>query len=676
MKTPRMEIVEVIGSFKRYLFSYASWVIALCLLISPFSYGDEAKPDETWQSPNNKAYANVYDGLHVLHVFGSSEEMGKQHGEYLKHVMEGSLDHSLHFFLNNYPDMFSNAMPGKSLFLGNLFNSGLNYLSRHQIKNMSPFMREGIQGLHSSLGRHYSLKQIIQGFIYPDKGQLIPGVLFPKSDPTIHCGMGCSTALHRVDEQTLFLGRNFEFDSGERWQGLQSVIHFHPDSGMQYSFFGSLGVHAPGVNGMNEKGVYIALQVLPLDSIYLGKKSTPILAIMEDILRTSNTLTEAENRLKQYVDDGKLANSWLISMAGPRSEGGPVDTHAYEIMPGHMNKRLGKNAQFYTNHPVTEPLNSRWPKLTPTIEMLSIERQKALEEALQKHSDPNMDTLLGKIMFRTYVPDTVNAYGISYKGDDRHVHIVNMPKILKDKKAHRLIIPLPSPGSTPEQLDRVQIKIIESADPNDVRAFSYITEAQSIHAGHRPDDVSSNYLKEALSLYDKDSQPRTWLFGHAILMLEELSYQKLKAKHFNLHAMKILQVLNDALDKTPLRTMPSFNTFYEGQLNPMQRVITLTWIFALEQTTNFTVRNVSLNHLKVAIRELPEESFQLHAKQWLELAESIAKAKPHKRMALLKKRVLDAVFTLKFNDYYMTQSVVNWGLFSRLREFYNASCMN
>ncbi len=566
-----------------------------CIIVTSDAF---ATRPEYWISRDGHAVALRYGDVWVATMEGTNLEIGKQHGEFAVsevHLRGGQEANFALPFYGNFIDQVGENATG-SRFLGKIFTGTMKWVTRHFRKgNIPQHFVDNMQGLSEGIQPHYSKAIVAGAGAYADDAQVLAHLLFNGNRNFFAkiLGIGCSTLLQpKQNGESLIVGRNFDFDGGSYWSDNLLLAYVNPQepNAQKVLTITSRGIHTLGVNSVNESGVYIDLHQLVLGLQHSGRNVMPIVAITEDVIRHAHTVEEAESILMKYKKN--IGGSWAFNIAGPM-ENGKIGYRVYDLTPvfggadsGIIRRAVdNERAYAFTNHPADHvraaEMNARMLNVSPTGILNSYERAAMLQSWGDRNAAQSVDSMV-KAIAETWVPNTASSFVVDW--ETRKVYMVDMAAVMNDGIARFVAVPFPGGG---DPFDGVEVRNIDVLNVDDVKAFGKMALSRHLLDEVVPQDMNRalNLYDEALRLFDVERVPANWLMGRAMMLLSAGLSIETDFDVFQAYAIQAIQDFHIALSKTePITDMPRIGAFQEGMLDDMQKLVSMTWVYVLQQS--------------------------------------------------------------------------------------------
>jgi len=253
-----------------------------------------------------------------IHVSGSQEEMGFQHGQLVASV--GNFREALNYY-PTMPDRIFYASSRHTLadrmalrLARPLFELGLSRLEAHrppQFLARSRAFAEGA-GEKSEIARYFGVMDLFQNAV----GMLTKMGLVAFAQRAAH-GMppACSSLAlwgRRTEDGHLLHGRNFDFPGTGIWEKWPAVVFCTPDRGLKYGFTTTRGADVPGATCFNEAGLTLTAHTrFHRDVTFSGMS---IIDLGHEIIRRAETLDDALTIAKE----NRVASSWGLIISSAR----------------------------------------------------------------------------------------------------------------------------------------------------------------------------------------------------------------------------------------------------------------------------------------------------------------------------------------------------------------------
>ena len=257
-------------------------------------------------------------GVWVMDLYGTREEMAKRHGELIRDKIEQTalpyfsdkIRHSIAqtYIIRDFPAL---ALP---------FQSAIDLVIEEPLRNAIP--REDARALDAfAEGVNLPPRRLYNGWILPDAGQWLTATLFGSNQikkgffgtfPIVP-DWGCSSLIATSERSTdgLLHARNLDYEGYGIFDRATTLIRYHPSEpeAQDYISIGALGLHQAGITAMNQSGIILTLHQAMVDQVSLT--GTPILSANERVIREAHSLQEAVALLSRMKHSG----SWRILLS-------------------------------------------------------------------------------------------------------------------------------------------------------------------------------------------------------------------------------------------------------------------------------------------------------------------------------------------------------------------------
>jgi hypothetical protein len=258
--------------------------------------------------------------LRIIHLRGSQEAMGAQHGRLA--VDFGLMEEATDCYPNIAHRMLADA--NSHQFLGRALHQIIKWnvnrwaskLERQRpieyLKRSRAFVRE--IGLPTHLTRQFTLMDVFQNTIGV-AGRLRVG---PMARAAAHMAVpACSSAMVWGDASAtgeLLHARNFDFPANGIWDHYPTVVFCEPDDGLRYGYVSTMGVDLPGVTSFNEAGLTVTAHTrFHKDVTFNGRA---IVDLTHDIVRRATTLNEALDICREHP----VASTWGLAISSTQDK--------------------------------------------------------------------------------------------------------------------------------------------------------------------------------------------------------------------------------------------------------------------------------------------------------------------------------------------------------------------
>lgn len=260
----------------------------------------------------------------VIHVRGSQEEMGAQHGRLLRPL--GGFETVLEFYPTMAARLIASGLPHSTRaraegLLRRVLAVGLEPLQRARERRHPAYAARSraffaALGLDPRLARNLLVMDLFQNAI----ALLGRAGLLEKSRAGTAPAPGCSSLAVWDDasvDGSLRHARNFDFPGIGIWDAAPVVVFCDPSEapGLRYGFVTTRGADTPGVTAFNEAGLTCVMHTRFHRAISF--RGVPAVDLGHEVVRRAETLDDAVRVLRELPS----ASTWglLVSSARERS---------------------------------------------------------------------------------------------------------------------------------------------------------------------------------------------------------------------------------------------------------------------------------------------------------------------------------------------------------------------
>lgn len=226
-------------------------------------------------------------GMLVMHLKGTYEEMGRQHGELVRGVLD---DYVMAYYRNLIESLVAHsAVSDISRLLPPRIAKLLYYIfHKANVNTIGEPIKQLQKGFTDALGLPAQDGERV--ILFADILHFLAGrAMTPMAMPV----MGCSAFFARgaaTDGGKQMLGRNFDFYGRGLWDTYQCVKVFHPKDTQSFFWIGAAGIPVGGF-AMNQSGVCI----MPFTNFVkdVAISGRPLFTLAGEILANATNLNEA-----------------------------------------------------------------------------------------------------------------------------------------------------------------------------------------------------------------------------------------------------------------------------------------------------------------------------------------------------------------------------------------------
>ncbi|OYZ20507.1 MAG: hypothetical protein B7Y39_10545 [Bdellovibrio sp. 28-41-41] len=339
---------------------------------------------------------HYYNGLYVLDLHGSREEMMRAHGFFAAKNIQA-----------NSPIQFFSSVMDKAL--DEKFNSklGVGVVSGSLDVLLKMKMSKEDQKAYSAFaqGMNVPAKQVFKALYYPDFGEMLASVQYGKNETAIQVPeFGCSTFVAPKSTQNpgLLFGRNLEFGGVGYFDRYPAVVYLHSTDPKDIPYVQMTALGLPGTHtAYNQSGLMISLHQLTANQ--LNPVGDLILNVVDEVARRAHNLTEA----RQIIQSKKFTTPWKIIVASESDNSGFLA----EVSPkGEFFHELQGSGLGESNHAVSKEIKSDEFFANYNYIQSSIMRKAALHDALDANKVIDADSAMNLLGQRTQPVTGSNSF--------------------------------------------------------------------------------------------------------------------------------------------------------------------------------------------------------------------------------------------------------------------------
>lgn len=282
-------------------------------------------------------------GMLVMHLKGTYEEMGRQHGELVRGVLD---DYVMAYYRNLIEGLVAHSAVSEiSRLLPPRIAKLLYYIFHKANKNnIGEPIKQLQKGFTDALG--LPAKDGESVILFADILHFLAGrAMTPMAMPV----MGCSAFFARgnaTDGGKQMLGRNFDFYGRGLWDTYQCVKVFHPKDGQPFFWIGAAGIPVGGF-AMNQSGICIMPFTNFIKDVAISGK--PLFTLAGEILANATNLNEAI----KIMEDGPRIGGLSFLIADTRA----CDAAVFGFTAHHREIIRPENDFLVrTNHHISEEM--------------------------------------------------------------------------------------------------------------------------------------------------------------------------------------------------------------------------------------------------------------------------------------------------------------------------------
>ena len=245
----------------------------------------------------NNWFRKSKSGIFELYVEGDAFERGVINGKLTKELVVRQEDHFSEQIFKMVPSAFTRS------YLKDL----IGWFNRDLDKNVTEEYKEEIYGISQSASDKYqylgtNYQRILNYHAAHDIGHALQNLAL----------VGCTsfgTWNERSADNTMIIGRNFDFYVGDKFSEDKIVAFFNPTDGHKFMTI-TWGGFIGAVSGMNEAGLSVTINAAK--SSYPAASATPVSLVTREILQYATTIAEAvaiAKKRKMFVSESFLIAS-------------------------------------------------------------------------------------------------------------------------------------------------------------------------------------------------------------------------------------------------------------------------------------------------------------------------------------------------------------------------------
>tara|TARA_B110001454_G_scaffold122549_1_gene114476 strand:- start:71483 stop:73264 length:1782 start_codon:yes stop_codon:yes gene_type:complete len=477
---------------------------------------------------------HYYNGLYVLDLHGTREEMMRAHGFFAaKNIQANS---PLQFFSSVMDKALDEKLKSK---LGVGVVSG----SLDVLLKMKMSKEDQKAYIAFAQGMNVPAKQVFKALYYPDFGEMLASVQYGKNETAVEVPeFGCSSFVAPKSAQNpgLLFGRNLEFGGVGYFDRYPAVVYLHSTDPKDIPYIQMTALGLPGTHtAYNQSGVMISLHQLTANQ--LNPVGDLILNVVDEVARRAHSLAEA----RQIIQSKKFTTPWKIIVGSESDNSGFLA----EVSPkGEFFHELQGSGLGETNHAISKEIKSDEFFANYNYIQSSIMRKAALREALDANKIIDPDSAINLLGRRTQPATGANSFISLSK-------FSNIMSVVVSAKDHTLYYGLASRINTkPSSGVYVKLPLDFKTDFSTYEAAvhhpSVVYDAAVLEVDHHVRAamtessqkadlaVMSNHLKQAVAAYSKDAGLNS---VYAAMLLKLYASTEGKSEQYLTEAQAVLE---------------------------------------------------------------------------------------------------------------------------------------
>lgn len=312
-----------------------------------------------------------FDGVYVLDLHGTREEMMTAHGYFAKQNVK-----------TNSPLIYFSQVMDKSL--DEKFNSlSSKVISKTLDVLLKMKMNDEDEKAYKAFatGLDIPATTVFKALYYPDFGEMLAAIQYSKNTTAMEIPeLGCSTfVVPKTNENPgLLFGRNLEFGGVGFFDRYPAVIYYHSTDAKDQPYIQLTSLGVPGTHtAYNQSGLMFSLHQLTSNQI--SPVGDLILNIVDEAARRAKTLAEA----RSIIESKKITTPWKIIVASEKENAGFVvevtpkgkyfvDMQDFIAETNHANAKAIKADEFFVTHNYLQSTITRKTVLHNTLKAKSV----------------------------------------------------------------------------------------------------------------------------------------------------------------------------------------------------------------------------------------------------------------------------------------------------------------
>jgi len=318
-----------------------------------------------------KSTLHYYNGLYVLDLHGTRDEMMFAHGYFAAKNIK------THSPLNFFAGVMDKALAEKL----NAWGAGVVSSSLDVLLKVK--MSKDDENAYSAFARGMGIpaKQVFKALYYPDFGEMLASVQYGKYDAFAEIPeFGCSTIVAPKSNSNpgMLFGRNLEFGGVGYFDRYPAVVYLNSTDPKDLPYIQMTALGLPGTHtAYNKSGIMISLHQLTVNQI--KPVGDLILNVVDEVARRAHSLDDA----RQIIQSKKFTTPWKMIVASETENSGFM----VEVSPkGEFFHELKGSGLGETNHVESKELKA--DEFFPNFNYVnsSIMRKASLHKALKANS--------------------------------------------------------------------------------------------------------------------------------------------------------------------------------------------------------------------------------------------------------------------------------------------------
>lgn len=448
-----------------------------------------------------KSSLHYYNGLYVLDLHGTREEMMFAHGRFAaKQIKTNS---PIQYFAEVMDKALNEALKNKW---------GVGAVSHSLDLLLKVKMSREDDKAYRAFARGLGLpaKQIFKALYYPDVGEMLMSALYGKHDVMAEVPeFGCSSFVAPKSDHNpgLLFGRNLEFGGVGLFDRYPAVVYLNSTDPKDQPYIQMTALGLPGTHtAYNGSGVMISLHQITANQI--NPVGDLILNVVDEVARRARSLDEA----RQIIRSKNFTTAWKMIVASEKENSG----FTVEVSPkGEFFQELEGAGLGESNHAIAKEIQANEFFGNYNYHQSSLLRKTTLHNALNANKVVDVVSAIDLLGQRSHpisgassfisLSKFSNIMSVVISGKDQKLYY-GLASRINTKPSSGVYVQLPLDFKTDfaSYMPSIQRPSVVY-DPAVLEVDHHIRAAMTEGSQKGDSNIIANHLKKAVESYSQDA---------------------------------------------------------------------------------------------------------------------------------------------------------------------------